>query len=87
MPVCVSDTPGNRQWVTFDTRLTFPVGDLSALENALRDVADGVAPGGRPAADLVMHAGRIVGELADWVVTRKKFSGIAKMAIERCRAI
>ncbi len=87
IPVCVSDIPGNRQWVTPETGLTFPVGNSSALASALRAVAAGVTPGGRQVEDLVRHAGGVVGERADWSVTRTRFPGIAKMAIDRHEAM
>lgn len=81
--VCVSDIPGNKQWVTSQTGLSFPVGDSDALGRQLGAVASGVAPDGRPVADLVARARELVEARADWSITRTKFPHIATLAVER----
>ena len=81
-PVCVSAIPGNAQWVTASTGLTFPEGDVGALEGHLSDLGAG-DPGldaerverARAALDLVRRG-------ADWRRAPQRLLGMATAARE-----
>jgi glycosyltransferase involved in cell wall biosynthesis len=86
VPVVASRIEGNAQWVTPETGLDYPLGDVAALAELLRGFAtpgDPVASGAdrRAAAAL-----QLVRERADWDATVRRFPGFAAAAIERATA-
>lgn len=80
-PVCVTDIPGNRQWVTARTGETFPVGDVAGLADRLRALSDPTTADLRAAR--VSAAVSLVARDADWNVNRAVLREVAERAIAR----
>lgn len=83
VPVCVSDIPGNRQWVTSETGLRFDVGDATSLADALGQLFTGSTKSGLSVENLKTNARSTVEREADWDATRKRFAEFARFAISR----
>lgn len=83
VPVSVSDIPGNRQWVTPETGLLFPVGDAEALADALGQLFCGSITSATGVETLVANARSAVEREANWEVTRQRFSEFADLAVSR----
>jgi glycosyltransferase involved in cell wall biosynthesis len=70
VPVCVSDIPGNHQWVTAHTGVTFGVADEATLAAEMeRRAAEAIDDAAR--LRLVENAARLVRTRADWAANRR----------------
>lgn len=83
VPTCVSDIPGNRQWVTEETGLRFPVGDPGALAEALGQLFSCTTRSGLNVETLMDNALAMVHREANWGATRTRFPDLVALAVSR----
>jgi glycosyltransferase involved in cell wall biosynthesis len=86
VPVIASRIEGNAQWVTPETGLDYPLGDVTALAGLMRGFATAGDPIASGADDRAAAALQLVRERADWDATVRRFPGFAATAIDRAAA-
>jgi glycosyltransferase involved in cell wall biosynthesis len=81
--VCVSEIPGNKQWVTSDTGRTFPVGDVAALTAELLELGESDPAVLAQRTARVDAASDLVSRYADWSVNQRRLVAAGERALWR----